>query len=571
MSGEWFYSGNLDFTGTVPINCPIRVQGNAVFAEGTTLNLQLCGRITSVGFNAPESGLGIQLDMNGTTGTRGNKVVFATFQTSTGFISRLNLINVIAPSPGLNPRLGNGEGAIVFRAPGDHDMRTGNGNVNEPIQSGPPADPNFDANGNRVSRCGNLTCRDENLCGRPTDAATCDTNTGEWVLPGNFDLRTAELSCPMRIRGDLTVTDALTVRGCARITVDGTATFGSNGVTNDNFPSNGITTTFDLGDLGALSPGSRIWFSANRLVGGIRSWTMGGIWSRNGQRVTTSIQKCGGLYSYQFVPAGQTSPPDNCLSSAPSRATEDDGTFMVDESATAVGDVDESAAAFATFDESATAVDDFPEQTFAIEEDQMALPVEEAFAVEDEQAFAVDEEVMAVEDEAFAVEDEQAFAVDEDVVLLDEESFAVEDELSFAAADEDVAFDEEVMAVDEEAFAIEDEAFAVDEEVMAVDEEAFAIEDEQAFAVDEEVAFDELEALALDGDEAAAAFDAVLTDGDQAAADSTNTNTNTNAASTGAPAFAYVLFALAVVVLAAIIVVQVLIIKVKNAQEDVRV
>lgn len=489
MNGEWFYSGNLDFSGTVPINCPIRVQGNARFAERTTLNLNLCSRITSPGFNAPETGLGLLLDMNGTTGTRGTKVVFATFQTSTGFISSLNLINVIAPSPGLNPRLGNGEGAIHFRAPGDHDMRTGNGNVNEPIMSGPPADPNFDASGNRISRCSNLTCRDENLCARPTDTATCDSSSGEWVIPGNVDLRSAELSCPLRIRGDFIVTDSLTIRGCARITVDGTATFGSNGVTNENFASNGISTTFDLNDMGALSPGSRIWFSANRLVGGIRSYTMSGIWSRTDQRVQVSIQRCGGLYSYQFVPAGQNSPPDNCLSSSStSRATEDDGSFMVDETATAVGDVDESAAAFATLDESATAIDSF-EQTFAIEEEQAVdLPVDDA-------AMAVDEEVLAVEDE-------QALALEEDVAIDD-------------------------------------------------------IVDEQA--------------LALDGEEAAAAFDAVLTDGDQAAADSTNTNTNTNTAATGAPAYAYVLFALAVVVLAAIIIVQVLIIKVKNAQDDVRV
>jgi hypothetical protein len=494
MSGEWFYSGNLDFTGTVPINCPIRVQGNARFAEGTTLKLNLCGRITAPAFNTHEQGLGIELDMGGTTAARGTKFVFATFQTSTGFISRLNLINVLAPSPGLNPRLGNGEGAVHFRAPGDHDMRTGNGNVNEPINT-TPVDPNFDANGNRISRCGNLTCNNENLCGRPTDSATCDTSSGEWVIPGNVDLRSAELSCPMRIRGDLVVTDSLTVRGCARITVDGTATMGSNGVTNENMASNGISTTFDLADMGALSPGSRIWFSANRLVGGIRSWSMSGIWSRQGQRVTTSIQKCGGLYSYQFVPSGQASPPEDCLSSSSSsRATEDDGSFMVDETATAVGDVDESAAAFATFDESATAVDSF-EQTFAIEEEQQALPVEEAFAVEDEQALAVDEEV--------------------------------------------------VLAVDEESLAVEDEALAVDD----IDESA----------------------LALDDEEAAAAFDAVLTDGDQAATDATNTNTNSNTAATGAPAYAYVLFALAVVVLAAIIVVQVLIIKVKNAQEDVRV
>jgi hypothetical protein len=303
----------------------------------------------------------------------------------------------------------------------------------------------------------------------------------------------------MRIRGDFIVTDSLTVRGCARITVDGTATLGSNGVTNENMASNGISATFDLADMGALSPGSRIWFSANRLIGGVRSWTMTGIWSRQGQRVSTSIQKCGGLYSYQFVPSGTASPPDNCLSSSSSRATEDDGSFMVDETATAVGDVDESAAAFTTFDESATAVDSF-EQTFAIEEEQQAV-------VEDQVALPVEE--------TFAVEDEQALAVDEEVVL----------------------------AVDEEAFAVEDEALAV--------------EDEQA--------------LALDDEEAAAAFDAVLTDGDQAATDSTNTNTNTQSAATGAPAYAYVLFALAVVVLAAIIIVQVLIIKVKNAQEDVRV
>jgi len=487
MNGEWFYSGNLDFTGTVPINCPIRVQGNARFAAGTTLNLNLCSRITSPGFNAPENGLGLQLDMNGTTGTRGTKFVFATFQTSTGFISSVGLINVLPPSPGLNPRLGNGEGAIHFRAPGDHDMRTGNGNVNEPIVSGPPPDPNFDSNGDRVSRCGNLTCRDENLCPRPTDSATCDSSSGEWVIPGNVDLRSAELSCPMRIRGDLAVTDSLAIRGCARITVDGTATLGSD-VTNDNFASNGITATFDLNDMGALSPGSRIWLSSNRMVGGVRSWSMSGIWSRSGQRVSVSIQKCGGIYSYQFVPQGTTSPPDNCLS-APSRATEDDGTFMVDETATAVGDVDESAAAFTSFDESATAIDSI-EQTFAIEEEQQAV-VDEALAVDsssDESALAVDEEVMAVEDE-------QALAVDD---LVDDQ------------------------------------------------------------------------ALALDGEEAAA-FDAVLTDGDQAAADSTNTNTNTNTAATGAPAYAYVLFALAVVVLAAIIIVQVLIIKVKNAQEDVRV
>jgi len=511
MNGEWFYSGNLDFSGTVPINCPIRVQGNAVFAEGTTLNVHFCGRIASTGFNAPETGLGITLDMNGNPTTRGTKFVFATFQTSTGFISKLNMQGIVPPGPGLNPRLGSGEGAIHFRASGDHDMRTGNGNVNEPINSGPPADPNFDANGNRISRCGNLTCRDENLCPRPTDGATCDSSSGEWVLPGNFDLRAAELSCPMRIRGDLSVSDALTIRGCARITVDGTATLGSNGVTNDNYPSNGITTTFDLNDMGALSPGSRIWFSANRLVGGIRSWTMGGIWSRNGQRVSTSIQKCGGLYSYQFVPVGQNSPPENCLSSSPSRAVEDDGTFMVDETATAVGDVDESA--FATFDESATAVDSFPEETFAVvEEEQLALPVEESFAAVDDLPM---EEL--VDDAAFAVEDEQA---------------------------------------------------------LAVEEEVMAVEDEQALAVDEEMPLDDFvdeQALALDGEEAAAAFDAVLTDGDQAAADSTNTNTNTNTAATGAPAYAYVLFALAVVVLAAIIVVQVLIIKVKNAQEDVRV
>jgi hypothetical protein len=477
----------------VRINCPIRVQGNAVFAANTNLNMNFCGRITATGFNAPD-GVGIQLDMNGNTAQQGSKFVFATFQSSQGFINRLNVINIAGASaaPGLNPRLGDGEGAIHFRAPGDNDMRTGNGNINEPV--GPPPDPNFDSNGNRVNRCNALTCRDENACGRPTPEATCDQNSGAWVLPGNFDLRTADISCPLTIRGDLRVTDSLTVRGCARITVEGTATLGNENVNNDNFASNGITASFDLNDLGAVAPGSRIWLSANRMIGGVRSWQMSNIWPRSqGPSVRPTNQKCGGLMSWQFTPSGETPPPDNCLS-APARATADenlgDQAFMVEENAAAVGEgvfIDESAAAFATFDESAAAVDNF-------------------------------ETVAAVEN--------------------------VDTAAAVAPVDENVAV---VNAIDETAFATIEETVPVLENV---DQAAFA-QDETALAVD----------------------DVILTDpqADLAQADTANTNTNSNTASTGAPAYAYVLFALAVVVLAAIVVVQVLIIKVKRAQDDVRV
>jgi len=522
------YSNNQEFSGTVRINCPIRVQGNAVFAANTNLNMNFCGRITATGFNAPD-GVGIQLDMNANPAQQGSKFVFATFQSSQGFINRLNVVNIgggASAAPGLNPRLGNGEGAIHFRAPGDNDMRTGNGNINEPI--GPPPDPNFGADGNRVNRCNTLTCRDENACGRPTPEATCDSSSGAWVLPGNFDLRTADISCPLTIRGDLRVTDSLTVRGCARITVEGTATLGNENVNNDNFATNGITASFDLNDLGAVAPGSRIWLSANRMVGGVRSWQMSNIWPRSqGPSVRPTNQKCGGLMSWQFTPTTETPPPDNCLSSPATRATADenlgDQSFMVEENAAAVGEgsfIDESAAAFATFDESAAAVDNF-DTVAAVENFDTA------------QAVATVDETAAV----FPTVDESAAAV----ATVDETAFV-------ATVDESAAV---LPTVDETA------AFATIEETVPVvienvDETAFAVQDEGA---------------------ALASFDdVILTDqADLAQADNTNTNTNSKTASTGAPAYAYVLFALAVVVLAAIVVVQVLIIKVKRAQDDVRV
>jgi hypothetical protein len=523
-NGVWVYSNNQEFSGTVSINCPIRVQGNAVFAANTNLNINSCGRITATGFNAPD-GVGIRLDMNGNAARQGSKFVFANFQSSQGFISRLNVINIgggATAAPGLNPRLGNGEGAIHFRAPGDNDMRTGNGNINEPV--GPPPDPNFDSDGNRINRCNALTCRDENACGRPSPEAICE-NSGEWSISGNFDLRTADISCPLRIRGDLRVTESLTVRGCGRLTVDGTATLGNENVNNENFASNGITATFDLNDLGSLNAGSRIWLSSNRMVGGVRSWQMSNIWPRVGApTIRPTIQKCGGLISWQFTPQGQQPPPDDCLSSpsgltAPisARATDDglgDQSFMVEETAAAVDGVfvDESSAAFATFDESAMAVDNF-------------------------------ETVTAVEN----FDNTAAATTDETVAFVDESAPVL------PTVDESAA----VLPVDETAG-----AFATVEEttvVNTVDESAATVEnfDQSAMAVDSfETAVD----------------DVIVTEGgDLATAEPSNTNTQSNTAATGAPAYAYVLFALAVVVLAAIIVVQVLIIKVKRAQDDVRV
>jgi len=408
----------------------------------------------------------------------------------------VNIGGATSTAPGLNPRLGNGEGAIHFRAPGDNDMRTGNGNINEPI--GPPPDPNFDSNGNRVNRCNALTCRDENACGRPTPEATCDQSTGEWVLPGSLDISTADISCPLKIRGDLRVTDSLTVRGCARINVDGTATLGNENVNNDNFATNGITANFDLNDLGALSPGSRIWLAAGRMVGGVRSWQMSNIWPRTGgPNVRPTNQKCGGLMSWQFTPSGETPPPDNCLSSpSGTRATSDeilgDQSFMVEETAAAVeGVFDESAAAFATFDESAAAVDSI------------------------ETVAAVDN----FETAAATIEETAVNTVEETAVVNPVEETAVVNPVEEAA----------VVDTFEPALAVEEASIAT---------------------------FD----------------DAILADqADLAQAETANTNTNSNTAATGAPAFAYVLFALAVVVLAAIVVVQVLIIKVKRAQDDVRV
>jgi len=150
-----------------------------------------------------------------------------------------------------------------------------------------------------------MTCRTPATCGPPSQDSTCDQQTGEWVYPGNLDIRTASLSCPLRIRGDLRVTETLTINGCARVRVDGTTTLGNGG------NPQGVQVTFDLNDAGGLTPGQTTWLAAGRLVGGVTTYTARNIWDQR-RTVQVSHQTCGNQLILMYTPTGQTRPAENC-------------------------------------------------------------------------------------------------------------------------------------------------------------------------------------------------------------------------------------------------------------------
>jgi hypothetical protein len=102
---------------------------------------------------------------------------------------------------------------------------------------------------------------------------------------------------------------------------------------------------------------------------------------------------------------------------------------------------------------------------------------------------------------------------------------------------------------------VEDENFAFLEEAGVA---AFA-DDDNGGGDGEAAAFNDVDFVLAEGE------------GDAFAVDPTdNTASSSSSSSSPAPTYAYVLFALAVVVLTALVVVQVLIIKVKRAQDDIR-
>jgi hypothetical protein len=308
QNNVWVYPADLTFTGTVQLDCAIAVTGSASFTAGTTLNLIPCASITVGGdFNAPTEGLNVIVDFLGEANPFKNKYVFATYKgDSTGHIGSMSVtaIGGSDPLPSLGGRLGKGEAAITFNA---KDSNEGNGDLGKP-----KAWPGFDEKGNKLRVCKRFTCADPAVCPSPKPGSVCDPS-GAWVVPGPSTVAQLTVNCPTRFQGDLTVTQSISMGGCGRITVDGTAKLSSaQGVSVNRIPvSSHIYVQYDLNDYGTPSgEGDHItWLTAGRIVGGIYGVSGSNIWSN-----TLSIfnQKCDNLFNLYFYQSG-SHPPANCL------------------------------------------------------------------------------------------------------------------------------------------------------------------------------------------------------------------------------------------------------------------
>jgi len=162
----------------------------------------------------------------------------------------------------------------------------------------------FDANGAKIRQCNRFSCMNPSVCSDPTGgSATCDTMSGQWVIPNDIDVLTpATLLCPLRIEGKFVCNAKLNVHGCANLQVTGVATFGEE-----------ASIVFDLDNYGTPAFGERIdWFLANTQVGNVPSYEFINIWTDNVDALGIVNQRCGNSYSLLFHAANQAAPGDNC-------------------------------------------------------------------------------------------------------------------------------------------------------------------------------------------------------------------------------------------------------------------
>jgi hypothetical protein len=272
------------------------------------LNFGACGRLGVETWNAPQ-GVGVSVDMGGAAPAVGSRRILGTYRTATGFIGNAGATNLASTGPDVTifAELANNQASLLFVAPGTPDP-TQNGKT----AGGVSADPNFDANGDRINNCPKYTCTNPSFCNDPTGGtATCDTATGEWVVPNDVTVSTATLSCPMRIRGNFRATTSLTIRACARIHVTGVAILAGQTDTDR------IPVTFDLNEYGIPRSGNQIpWLSADGgIIGGVAGGSFSNIWDPL-NTVNLVNQLCGNAYSLIIYPFTGVRPGDTCGASA---------------------------------------------------------------------------------------------------------------------------------------------------------------------------------------------------------------------------------------------------------------
>jgi len=342
VNGEWTYTGPVTLEGTVTISCPIRVNGALNFKTGTTLSIGSCGRIGVEAFNAPATGINVIMDLGGAAATVGTSRTFATFRTYTGYVNSAEVRQVaVGPDFTFYGEFANNEAVIKFVPPGT---------LPPPIAPDPAAaDPNFAANGDRIRQCPKFNCNTPSNCNDPTGGqGTCDTVSGEWVIPNDVTIATANLSCPIRIQGNFRATNALQIGGCAKIRVTGVAVL--TGATDNDL----VSVVFDLNNFGKPVAGERIdWLSAEGgILGGLSRISYTNIWDLQ-NTVNPQHQRCGNMMSVHFYPANGVRPAENCNgNTVTANAVVDDfvadvefanvaGDFaFTDDLANVVGDVD---------------------------------------------------------------------------------------------------------------------------------------------------------------------------------------------------------------------------------------
>jgi hypothetical protein len=238
-------------------------------------------------------------------------------------------------APSLIARLRNGEGSIGFGNPDSpSDLSSENGDVSSPrpIQGTSPSgvpvssSSDFDANGDRINKCNTYTCTNPNVCNQITNDATCDTSTGEWVIPTDFFINSATIACPIRIQGEFGVAGPLRIGGCASINVEGRTTLRRG---TGNGAETWIPVTFDLNDYGRPRAGNRIrWL---RSSGGITG-NFGGVGAENIWDLTGSVdvanQICGNDATLLIYASGQTPPASNCNPTRPRAEADDELAFF---------------------------------------------------------------------------------------------------------------------------------------------------------------------------------------------------------------------------------------------------
>jgi len=347
QNNVWVYPGDLTFTGTVELDCAISITGDVHFGSGTTMNLIPCAHIAVGGsFNAPADGLNIIVDFLGDPNPFGSKFTFATYKGSfTGHIGYLEIAEIGGTEPihSLGGRLGNGEAAIAFNPTGNPNE--GNGDLGKP-----KALPGFDDKGNRLNVCPQLICSNPTVCPSPIAGSVCDPS-GAWVVPGPVNAQSLTVTCPTHIQGDLTVLGSITVGGCGRLTVSGTARLSSaQGVSVNRIPvSSHIYVLFDMNDYGTPSSNSDhiTWLTAGHVAGGIYGASGANIW---GASLSIANQKCGNTYSILYYPSGSQQPPAICASANSQAFSDADEDFTA-----AVGEFNEEAAVGEFNEEAATA------------------------------------------------------------------------------------------------------------------------------------------------------------------------------------------------------------------------